>query len=411
MRLSSTCALWAALLATGAATGQDAGWSGRVPKVGGARHHYVSPDGRPDNPGSPEAPWDLASALAGRQKVAPGDVLWVRGGQYRPGTRLLTLGLAGREGAPVHVRAAPGERATILDTQVMSSESAAHFWLWDLELTSSVPPGRQDAGPPTGDVGIFLRWGEGCKLINLAVHDLPGGGISWWTEAGGGEVHGCLIYGNGRRPDAPRHGHGIYTQNRDGVKTISNCIISVPGGDPFSIYASGTARAYVDNFLLEDNIVHDRGPVLVGGGRPSRGLRLLRNHLYGVDLRLGGGAENEDCELRGNVFAGGAVTIDRFKKATDEGNVRGLPDRRGTLIPNKYDPRRAHLAVYNGANAPAVAVEVAGFLKAGEPYRLLDPRDPFGAPVAEGTCAGTTITVAVKGRFAAFVVLKGKGQS
>src|SRR4051812_24844556 len=62
-------------LGPGVAAGQeDAGWSDRVPNVGGARHHYVGPRGKPDNPGTPT----------------------------------LALGLAGKEGAPVHVRAVPG---------------------------------------------------------------------------------------------------------------------------------------------------------------------------------------------------------------------------------------------------------------------------------------------------------------
>ena len=30
-----------------------------------------------------EAPWDIASAFDGTQKVAPGDTVWLRGGTYR----------------------------------------------------------------------------------------------------------------------------------------------------------------------------------------------------------------------------------------------------------------------------------------------------------------------------------------
>src|SRR5262245_30975209 len=102
LQLGPLAALLMASIGVGVAAGQEeAGWSDRVPKVAGARHYYVSPQGRPDNSGSRDAPWDLPSALAGRQKVAPGDVIWVRGGQYRGGTGKLLLGLAGKEGAPI----------------------------------------------------------------------------------------------------------------------------------------------------------------------------------------------------------------------------------------------------------------------------------------------------------------------
>ncbi len=391
----------------GAALGQEpnAGWSARVPTLERARHYYVSPQGKPDNSGTREASWDLASALAGKQKIMPGDVVWVRGGQYRNADRQLLFGLAGTEQAPIHVRSVPGERVTILDCQVTSSPAAQHTWLWDLELTASQPPVGQSA-TPSGSVGMFLRWGTGCKFINMVVHDIPGGGVCWWTDAGAGEMHGCLIYGNGRRPDAPKHGHCIYTQNRDGTKIISNCILSVPSGDPYSIYASGTANAYIDNFLIEDNIVLDRGQFLVGGGRASHGIRVLRNHLHGVDMRIGNGPENADCELRDNVLAGGTLILDKFKMVIDQGNVRGLPEQRAVLILNKYDPQRAHLVVYNGAKKANVAVAVAGFLASGDAYRLLDPKNPFGPPLVEGTCDGQAITIPMKEEFGAWVVVK-----
>lgn len=395
----------------------DAGWSDRVPKVAGTRHVFVAPGGKPANTGTRESPWDLVSALAGRQRIGPGDVVWVRGGTYRSDTEKFEVSLAGREGAPIHVRGYPGERASILDNGITTLEPATHVWFWDLEITTSVPPNDRTARPasprPTdapGNVGVWVRWGKGCKFINLVIHDNPGGGMDWWTEAEGGEVHGCLFYGNGWRPSDAQHGHALYVQNRAGVKTISSCILSVPTNDPYSIYAFGTVRAYVDNFLIEDNIVQDRGPFLVGGGRPSHGIRILRNYLHGVNMQVGSAAENEDCEVRDNIVAGGTLLIENYRSPVDRGNIRELPRQRAVLIPNKYDPGRAHLAVYNGAKAPGVPVDVAAFLRPGEAYRLLNPQDPFGGPVVQGTCPGPTIMVPTPREFAAFVVLRGRGK-
>ncbi|HKQ51567.1 MAG TPA: hypothetical protein VJT74_04305, partial [Pyrinomonadaceae bacterium] len=43
---------------------------------------YVSPDGSAKGRGTKDSPWDLASALAGRKEVKPGDTVWLKGGRY-----------------------------------------------------------------------------------------------------------------------------------------------------------------------------------------------------------------------------------------------------------------------------------------------------------------------------------------
>ena len=408
-------AIAAGTFGPGDACGQPppkAGWTSRVPRIEGAAHRYVAPDGEPSNPGTREAPWDLASALGGGQKVAPGDVIWVRGGTYKGQVQVK---LVGREDAPVIVRRLPRERATVLDDRMVVAEPASHVWLWGLELTGSAPIGRRETkqtGSHPTDLpkagGLDVNAGAGHKFIDLVIHDNVGNGIGWWAESDGGEVHGCLIYRNGWKAPDRTHGHCIYTQNRGDVKTISNCILSVaPEVGSYSVHAYGSSRAYVDNYLIEDNIVDGHGPFLVGGGRPSRGIRVRRNYLHGVGMRIGYGAENEDCEVRDNVLAGGALTIEKYRTVVDRDNVRGLPARLAVLTPDRYDPDRAHLVVFNGAKAENVAVDVASFLKPGDAYRLMDPRDVFAGPLAGGTCEGPRVTVPMKGEFAAFVVLRG----
>src|SRR3712207_2652681 len=82
---------------------------------GHAATWYVGPQGKPDAAGTRDAPWDIESALAGGQKrVAPGDAIELLAGTYRRRPKeLFDVKLAGTETAPVHVRPAPGERATI----------------------------------------------------------------------------------------------------------------------------------------------------------------------------------------------------------------------------------------------------------------------------------------------------------
>lgn len=390
----------------GTAAGPD-----RVPRLAGARQFFAAPDGRPGNPGTKEAPWDLASALGGGSRLQPGDVLWVRAGAYKG---KFEIRLAGKEEAPIQVRAWPGERASILDSQISVVEPSKHLWLWDLEIAHTVPvekrrtekPGSHPDDLPGGD-GLNIYAGTGCKFINLVVHDNLGNGVGWWAGSTDGEMHGCLIYNNGWKAPDRGHGHCIYTQNRDGIKTISGCILTVPEwGGSYTMHAYGSSRAFINNYLIEDNVAYERGPFLIGGGSPSRGLRIRRNYLHRVDLRIGYGAENEDCEVRDNVVAGGRISILKFKQVVDEGNVRELPALKTVLIPNRYDPRRAHLVVFNGAKSPTVPVDLSSFLRPGEAFRLMDPKDFFGTPLLEGKAPGKTMNVPMKGEFAVFVMLR-----
>ena len=56
------------------------------------------------------------------------------------------------------------------------------------------------------------------------------------------------------------------------------------------------------------------------------------------------------------------------------------------LRPNKYDPNRANLAVFNWNKALAIQIDVSEFLSDGEKYVLKDPKHFFGDPVHWGYC-------------------------
>ncbi len=385
-----------------------------------AKEYYVAPDGESSNAGTREAPWDIASALGGAQKVAPGDTIFLLEGTYRQRPKeLYEIRLVGTGESPIHIRAAQAKRVRIDGGLSMQSPSA-HVWVRDLEIFVSEPrPDKpvsagshpQDLNRPWG--GFHMFGGKNCKYINLVIHDCSQG-ISCWKGEIDPEIYGCIIYGNGWIGPDRGHGHCIYTQNDEGVKTISNCIMSCPYDGSYTVHAYGSDQAYVNNFLLEENICYERGPFLVGGGRPSQNIRVLKNYLYGIDMRIGYGApHNEDCEIRDNVIVNGSLNIDRYKKVTQQGNLilaKNQQRPEGTkciLLPNRYDKNRAHLAIYNWDKAETVEVKVAPFLKAGDAYRLMDPQNFFGDPVAAGRCEGATIRAPVKGEFGAFVMLKG----
>jgi len=386
-----------------------------------AAEWYVGPEGKPTNAGTREAPWDIASALDGKHKVAPGDTLCLLAGTYRRRPKeLFDVRLAGTAEKPIHVRPAPGARATI-DGGIAVQAPSAHVWLWDLEIMVSEPnperietPGShpKDFTRPWG--GLHMFGGKHCKYIHITIHDCRQG-ISCWKPETDCEIYGCVIYENGWLAPDRGHGHCIYTQNKDGVKTIANCILTCRYRGTCTMHAYGSSRAWVDNFLITDNIAYGLGRFLVGGGRPSRNIRVLRNCLHNVNMQIGYNAPyNEDCEVRDNIIANGGLSVNRFKKVVKQGNLvlpKGAKRPAGArvvLLPSKYDPKRAHLAIYNWEGARQVSVPVAPFLKPGDAFRLYDPKGLFGKPVFEGKCGGETIAVPMNGEFAAFVVRKGE---
>src|SRR5688572_28015221 len=94
-----------------------------------ATEWFVAPDGKATNAGTKEAPWDAISALNGAQKIAPGDVIWLRGGTYaRADYKGIEIKLSGTKEQPIQVRALVGERATFT-TGIDVLPPATYFWL------------------------------------------------------------------------------------------------------------------------------------------------------------------------------------------------------------------------------------------------------------------------------------------
>ena len=117
-------------------------WSASVPMLPNPNQYFVATNGTSGATGDMDHPWDITSALNGSHTIAAGSIIWIRGGTYVwanrahvPGNYGFIVKLSGTSGAPVHVRAYPGERAAIdggLD--VGRNGICSYMWLWDLEM-------------------------------------------------------------------------------------------------------------------------------------------------------------------------------------------------------------------------------------------------------------------------------------
>ncbi len=280
----------------------------------GAQQFFVAPDGQSGGDGSKNRPWDLATALAQPAKVKPGDTIWMRGGMYK-GAFISRLN--GRDGQPVFLSQFTNERATIDGSLVVKGVWTTY---WGFEVTDSDTDRTRERA--TG-VEIF---GAHTKFINLVVHDC-GNGIAFWSPALDAELYGNIIYNNGWQSssDERGHGHGLYTQNEEGMKLVRENILFNQFGWGIHAY---TEEGEINGFQFEGNVSFNNGAatekderydnILVGGDKPAARISLANNYTYQTltrsdtkpNVRLHYRAtNNQDLSVRNNYFVGGSLVL------------------------------------------------------------------------------------------------------
>lgn len=306
-----------------------------VALLGQAAEYHAAPEGSPKGNGTPQKPWDLATALLATETIQPGDTLWLRAGTYRGG---FVSRLKGTPNARVIVRGEKAGRVTI-DTHPRDERDNGLVALFgadviyrDFEVTCSHEARETKiAGSWPQDIrrgGVDVR-GDRLALVNLVVHDCANG-FGFWSEGEGGEISGCLIYNNGWRGPDRGHGHGIYVQNARGTKRIADNVVFHQFA--YGLHAYGSEKAELKGLEFEGNIIFENGclagdgnrssGLMVGGGSPAERIAVRDNVVVGGNIRLGypWGTTNEDAICTGNYCDGGLVVRD-FRKATVTGNT------------------------------------------------------------------------------------------
>jgi hypothetical protein len=313
-----------------------------------ANEWFVSSDGSASNNGTIDSPWNLRTALDHPPEVIPGDTIWIRGGIYEGHFKSRLIGTIG---ARITVRGFPGERATIADDR---PKGGATLEIWgsstdyrDLEITNTNPNRRFQGLQIYRPIGVHVQ-GDHVRLINLVVHDV-GIGIGFWRGAIDSEIYGSLIYNNGNLNTLNKitHGHGIYTQNNRGTKTIRDNLIFDNSGIGIQVYPNpGQIAGYdiVGNVLFENGILNDgttRLPNFLVCGYaeyvPER-ISLTGNMTYMSSAQettgrfrdagaavgyCGDSTPNVDVELEDNLFVGGqpALNVSDWKRVTAHQNT------------------------------------------------------------------------------------------
>lgn len=392
---------------------------------------YASPQGVSTNDGSAARPLDLATALSSSSPAQPGTTIWVRGGTYRGA---FVSSLNGSAASPIIVRAAAGERPILdganpdaIQHGIVLQALGSYTWFWGLEVTFSTPS-RTDSGGPGTPNGVYANQSTGIKFIDMIVHDMPGQGFGVWAESLGTEVYGNIVFDNGTN----HFDHGIYTQNVSQTKRIEDNIIFNQASH--GLHAYGSSDATLDHFYIAGNIAFSNGAllgvaernILVGGGRVAQDLTVIDNATYYPPAsdkgsnNLGYLAGCASATVTGNAFIGpNALTLVNCLPAPMTGNTfvgsveppdlsmvdpsnsytSGMPaGARIVVRPNRYEPGRAHVAIYNWDLQAQVSVDLSpSGLRSGQAYEIRDAQDFFGAPVATGTYTGAAVTLPMTG--------------
>lgn len=379
---------------------------------------FVSPSGSSIASGSEEDPLDLGTALSSSGPVRPGDLVLLKEGIYE-GRFVSTV--SGTADSPILFWAEPGKRVTI-DGKKGNGDQTLYImgeWVqfWNLEITNT--------SLPRTDMVDGVRFdAPNSKLINSVIHNNLQG-IGFWTPAINSELYGNIIFNNGTDGEARGHGHAIYTQNKTGTKQIINNIIFFGYG--FGIHAY-TENGDIQGYNFERNVWFRTGAsvsgssisgnsdgLLIGGLQPVDRVTVRENYSWtpvpdarSVRFGWGGSVENEFIEAKNNYFVGNVVTQGLWKDAKVEGNLffgavigpepadfpnnsfsNQLPTGTKTVLhPNKYDPRRIDVIIYNWNNEDFVSVNFDNMITSGTDFTVHSVFDIWGEPVLEGKYPG-----------------------
>ncbi|MEM7113098.1 MAG: hypothetical protein AAF614_11745 [Chloroflexota bacterium] len=67
------------------------------------------------------------------------------------------------------------------------------------------------------------------------------------------------------------------------------------------------------------------------------------------------------------------------------------------VLPNRYEPGRGHLVIYNWDDLATVAADISDIVPIGASYEIRNAQDYYAAPVLSGTYAGGTVTLPMAG--------------
>ena len=365
--------------------------------------------------------------------------------------------LAGEPERPIIVRQAPGERAVIQPTFGVAGGAHAWYWgveienpdtkeyepydhgrlgaVWlrggdhvklinlvihgggqgigawvdctNLEVYGCIVFHNGWAGSNQGH-GIYTQNNTGTKVLadNIFFHQLGNG---YGVHAYGSErafIKNFHLVGNvafGNRGNNILIGGGSPSENI----LLENNFVYGDGGFRFGYTAHNRNGVVRDNYLATRCSVHNWDELVFAGNtvvNPTREFLLDATKLEALPKYEWDRNAYLGAKVAGNFFqlrvgqASEALPFEEWRRrtgfdATSRADATPPKDVFVAVRPNRYDPDRAHVVVFNWAGQATVEADLGGFLKPGDAFEVRDVQNLFGEPVAAGVYRGGPLSL------------------
>jgi hypothetical protein len=264
--------------------------------------------------------------------------------------------------------------------------------------------------------GFYIQNLTGTKNVeNNVVFDQFDNGLQFYGTAAGPEknltVQGNIAFNNGALSTGPSYADDIIFVNTNGVsgvQLLNNYFYFTPQlglgysemgwpapnqdivvqGNYFIGGFESVALTDWASITFQNNTVYTNAYLInfATGATPS-GYSWDNNTYYGTGVFSYNGQ---------STFLGGWQGWTGWD--THSTSTSNAPTGVWTFVkPNKYEPGRANIAIYNWNLAATVSVDISSAISVGTRYKVLDVQNYFGTPVASGTYTGTPITIPMSG--------------
>jgi hypothetical protein len=183
----------------------------------------------------------------------------------------------------------------------------------DFEITSVLTTNRIVGTNRYIGTGLNLAAaGYGNKAINLIIHNVGHPGLGFWEQGAGGEVNGCLMWGNGLYDTDGTwiRGNGIYAQNESGLAKVKNCIFFrnfTFGAKVFGETGPVKDYQYIDNIAFANPGAGQLSAI--SGSTATSNVWFVGNQILGIlDLAYVSTGNTREYVISNTIVAGGLTT-------------------------------------------------------------------------------------------------------
>ncbi|HVH66968.1 MAG TPA: right-handed parallel beta-helix repeat-containing protein [Gemmatimonadales bacterium] len=392
--------------------------------------------------------------------MTPGATIWLGGGTYADGPVAggYVSQLTGTAAAPIVVRQFPGERATVTN---FLGVQGGYTWYWGFEVVNTVQQagselfGIDDQAPGAKFINLVVHdaTGSGIFIWPQGTDAEVYGSISYNNGRTDNLDHGiyCQSQSSTLLEDNivfDNWAFGIHCFAKVGPY-LQN--IAIEGNVAFNDYVWGVssdADMFVGGHFPASGIVIDQNYTYRSNDANTKaadvGYNLVVNHdvvltnnyFVGGWARIGSWAtalvtgntlfnfahsgllwnlgDVSGQTWSGNTFFGDSTALAwrhdtsatiafagwrALTGLVDPGTYGGTAPSGIKIVvrPNRYEPGRANIIVYNWAQQSAVSVDVSGILDMGDRYVVQNVQDFYGPPAASGTYTGKPLELPMLG--------------